>query len=280
MIIVSTVTNKVLDVFKVSQEAYISTPALASTRYSNTFYQWGRKDPFLPSNGNDANKAISYNTSIPGMSLTNTASTNQIENASAVGEVGTEQLGWMIQNPYIFINAGDHTHFPNYGNLWNANSASTGNAPVTKTVYDPSPRGFKLPNRDAFTGFTYSDRVPMLTPENVYGTWTAASGEQPAGYMFTTQHSSDNTADRTFFVPASGYRASGNFLNTHSYRSYGAYYWSAAPAGAPNSNVPDGAVFSYGLIYTSDSSSAPWVHVRSNNSFRQGGFAVRPVQEQ
>ena len=127
-----------------------------------------------------------------------------------------------------------------------------------KTVYDPSPRGFKLPNRNAFTGFT-SNGDNQSTASNIYGDWVGASVEQPAGRNFSTTHS---TSDKTFFIPASGYRNySGSQLTNV---SLGVYYWSAAP---------DNATGGY-YLYFSSSSVFPQV-----NYDRAYGFSVRPVQE-
>lgn len=42
-----------------------------------------------------------------------------------------------------------------FDNLWNSNYSSIGNKQIVKTIYDPSPVGFCLPDENAFTGTTY-----------------------------------------------------------------------------------------------------------------------------
>ena len=249
VIIVCTESGKVIDFFHVSQAAY-SISALTCTRYSSTYFQWGRKDPFLPSSGTGTNKAISYNTSI----ITPTvSSTNQIENGPAAGSTNNEKLGWMTKNPYVHS-----TSVLSYYNLWDAGQGGTVDHEVVKTVYDPSPRGFKLPNRNAFTGFT-SDGNNSSGSNITYGDWVAASGEQPAGRNFSTTHS---TSDKTFFIPVSGLRGNNNsaaVLVTNC-----SYNWTAALA-----NGGEG----YDLYFT-----ASGVYLL-NKSGRSYGCAVRPVQE-
>ena len=47
-----------------------------------------------------------------------------------------------------------------YFNLWSINNDRTGiNTPVVKTIYDPCPVGFKIPESDAFTGFTHENSI-------------------------------------------------------------------------------------------------------------------------
>ena len=135
----------------------------------------------------------------------------------------------------------------------------TGDHEVVKTVYDPSPRGFKLPNRNAFTGFT-SDGNTQTSASNIYGDWVGASGEQPAGRNFSTTHS---TSDKTFFIPASGSRDGYSSSQLGGVSTEG-YYWSAAPGTATGG---------YRLTFGS-SGVFP-----QNNGLRTFGFSVRPVQE-
>lgn len=147
------------------------------------YYQYGRKDPMLPTgNGNDTDK-VHY--------LNNWTQSYTIVNAN--GQAKT--LGEAIQNPEKYY------HVPGTGrtsdlssnirlynwyndkgspyiNLWNTSSqflpmfSECGlkapeyhakfdeiiRAGVTKTIYDPCPPGFELPRVDAFSGATYSGR--------------------------------------------------------------------------------------------------------------------------
>ena len=103
-------------------------------------YQWGRKDPFQV--GFFVNKPIPTNTSVDKTDIT-------------------------IKEPTSFF-IGENTYFPSgkrYDNLWNTlvdaavtNSYADGrdggskDRSVQKTIYDPSPAGYVVPNMLAFSG--------------------------------------------------------------------------------------------------------------------------------
>lgn len=69
-----------------------------------------------------------------------------------------------------------------YHNLWNSDAefdpSNNLNTEVYKTVYDPSPVGFKIPNAGAFSGV----RVDSFITHK--GTWYYPEGEDPRGLFF------------------------------------------------------------------------------------------------
>lgn len=113
------------------------------------FYQWGRKDA-LP--GTDAlADGKTYLTEFPMVPITEISHANMIKNP-----------GRMFQRPST-------TAWPTtvtQANLWSANNTKTttlNGDPVVKTIYDPSPAGFKVPPSDVFTGFTTTGNPPTST---------------------------------------------------------------------------------------------------------------------
>lgn len=163
-----------------------STPAPTCT-----FYQWGRKDPFPPSNGSNSDITLyAYEPANPTM--------NNLEQTD---------IQTSIQNPLTFYGKGS-VNWENTSafDLWNVGNTATGvnfNL-VTKSVYDPSPAGFHLPCTAAFNGFTTGN-----------GRWN----ETTKGYTFTN---GVNT-----YWQACGCRE----YNGGSLKSVGSsgYYWSAGP---------------------------------------------------
>ena len=156
-----------------------------------TFYQWGRKDPFPPSNGSESNITLyAYETTNPTMK--NEAQTD---------------IQTSIMNPLTFyVSRTGSWENTRALDLWNVGNTATDvnfNL-VTKSVYDPSPAGFHLPCTAAFTGFTTNN-----------GTWNNTT----KGYTFTN-------GVETYWQ-ACGYRASNRGSLDH-VGSYG-YYWSAGP---------------------------------------------------
>ena len=134
------------------------------------YYQWGRKDPLLPSDGiNDVNKPYYDNQYI----TTQTISSSMIKD--------------MTLFPYEY-NTSDA-----YGDysleLWNKGNKETknNNNTVYKTIYDPAPSDYIEPKPAAFSGFTIS------------GGWNE-------GWNFYCQY---NSIGETVFCPAMGYRFNG-----------------------------------------------------------------------
>ena len=147
-----------------------------SAKRKNWFYQWGRSVPILgPAAYNSTTNATSYGT----LNFTTTKNNS-----------GAYQQG--ILNPTTFWtnSSAPYNWFGNasYYNLWDASCSTTGSSDNTtvKTIYDPSPVGFKVPNGNIFTGFSTS---------NVIGSFSN-------GYTFK-KNSSDSVG---VFFPASGFR--------------------------------------------------------------------------
>ena len=237
-----TVQVKVVQTIKnggVAQETVINiTQNPGSVKQgATTLYQFGRKDAFP---GVDASKlaANSHFTANAGdnMSITNG-----------------------ILNPDKFYISGSNW-WNNYGyyNLWSADNTTTGynDNSVVKTVYDPSPVGFKMPASNAFTGFTANGQNGGTM--NVDGTDNWQTSQNNFGHNFWT--SSSKTATINF--PASGNR-NYNDGSQHSVGGFGCY-WSA---------VPDGT---YGgcVLYFNSGYVSPLF-----SGYRSYGFAAHPVSE-
>ncbi len=99
----------------------------------NTFYQWGRKDPF-PGMG-----SVTYSTS-------------------------SATIADHIKNPTTFYNVGGSSGMPSnttYYNMWDAKQTGTDNiaTATVKTVYDPSPAGFCVPTGNLYYYITNGSGV-------------------------------------------------------------------------------------------------------------------------
>ena len=237
---VQATSNGVTLIFDVAQGS-ASMPLYSYAPY----YQWGRKDPMIPSSGSGA---YNHNTwSIDGTQLTSSAN-----NTSYSYITGTHSIGETIQNPISF-----YYNSSTYGpynetkyNYWDAenttldNSSSTPRSVATvKTVYDPCPPDFCVPTSNCFY-YIYSNY-------SSYFPWSST----PAGRTW-------NKNGASVFFPASGYRyySSGRLSNVGSY----GYYWAATPYST-----------SSGRYISFISSSTFW-----NGSDRAGGFPVRAVAEE
>ena len=185
----------------------IQVSASITTGGNHPYYEWGRKDPFPPSNGLFKTNKIWYDKD--GNAHTESPKT---ENLST----GATCIMNYILKPDVMQGQsyGDNT----YANLWSTdNNVYTANDEnVIKTIYDPSPVGFKLPPSNAFTGFTTTGDVTG-TFSQINGTWDSSL----KGFNFFTD------ANKTIFFPASGYRDYSN--GRVRYVGTGGWCWSAVP---------------------------------------------------
>lgn len=179
-----------------------------------TYYQWGRKDPFIP--------AAAYN------STTNHTVYN-ISNSSVTGITcsGTGvTIADNIKNPtthyYYSSNYGPVT--TTYYNMWDAKNATTDNVATAtkKTIYDPCPPGFCVPTGNLWNYFGNNGSRTMST-------WDSTN----KGATWNTGITGDD-----LWLPAAGYRdISSGALG---YVGSIGVYWSATP-----SSTSDGRYLSF-----------------------------------
>ena len=187
-----------------------------------TYYQWGRKDPFPGATENDQ---ITANME------------TQPSYYSSIQNPGKFILGTSGYN-YNWFN-GNLLDLWNVGNTTNESTTSTSK----KTIYDPSPVGFKVPPPAAFTDIELSNND-----------WSPISGNEGIK------------------VPATGdfWRAFGNLDWTTGFSArFGThgYYWSCGPY------VILPYLSGWSLFFHSGDVISNFHDVRSN------GWAVRPVSE-
>ena len=181
--------------------------ASITTGGNHPYYEWGRKDPFPPSNGLFKTNKIWYDKD--GNAHTESPKTENLSTGA------TCIMNYILKPDVMHGQSyGDNT----YANLWSTdNNVYTANDEnVIKTIYDPSPVGFKLPPSNAFTGFTTTGDVTG-TFSQINGTWDSSL----KGFNFFTD------ANKTIFFPASGYRDYSN--GRVRYVGTGGWCWSAVP---------------------------------------------------
>lgn len=191
------VSEPLSEIFTVTQKnGYI-----ASSKGNNPFWQWGRKDPML---GSEGNKGI------------NETKNHYTDGYNFITRKDASSIGYSIKNPNIFIYGSSSSKSANnwctqdYFNLWSMDNPtivpSSTNESITKTVYDPSPVGFTIPSWKVWDHFTLD------------GMW------EYGRYFYTVYGS---TEDQTYF-PASGMRSHEDNGNIISVGTAG-YYWAAFP---------------------------------------------------
>lgn len=181
---------------------------------NHPYYQWGRKDPFLPSNGyqNMVGTLIkNENKRWFGPDGLHTTNNPTVQN------LGTSNrcIQQYILQPEVMhrSNSADNTYY----NLWDiTHNGTTGKS--VKSIYDPCPAGFKVPDADAFTGFTNRlDTERPLPSSEVKGSWN----EKDYGWNFTPNNS------QMIFFPALGWRDPQSGGLSQDWNS--GYFWTSAP---------------------------------------------------
>ena len=226
--------------FHVSQQ---KTADMANYRYGYCpFYQWGRKDPMLPSCGDAMEDHVQDSTS-DGTRWTSTTT--------------KPDLATTIKNPNIFYGKNQNGYWTTNqnANLWNANG-TTGfsDATIVKTIYDPSPVGYHIPpsNFGTFMASTTSKTSSIL-----------AAGSFDRGWNFYT----NSTRTRTIYFPSAGSRiqSEGASVNNEWPLARSGYLWAAM-----RPSVSDGCTVDVENTYVTTNSSH-WAN---------HALAVHPVAEE
>jgi hypothetical protein len=172
----------------------------SSERGNHPYFQWGRKDPMRPG-------------VVTGTGTSATPSDKSIRQPS--GYVYNTQAGpvdyyWSISHPHLFITftgAKWMTAATHYPNVWSANATAglpAANTKPIKTIYDPCPVGFHIPDANFMIG------------QVLHGTFDC-------GWHFYT----DQTNTKSFFMPTNGcrYGPDGSLLGINNTTEN--FYWSA-----------------------------------------------------
>ena len=242
-------------------------------------YQFGRKDPFpgpgeMKKTGDaelipfyDANGQLVTKGNFSKFLIWSQTLSNKKQDKAAI----IAQLTYLVENPSMFVMStndkatqyGGDGNTASYNWLWAAHRYSlpwkasnklwgsglitesgTSNAfatkPVTKTIYDPCPYGYHMPEQDVWTNFSTTTTGYEATTEAEFNVVTAdkliiagnmdgfANPQFPAfGRRFLTTGNSENTdGSNVAFYPAVGTRFNETKIEN---LGLGIYYWSASP---------------------------------------------------
>lgn len=228
---------------------------LHATMSSGTYYQFGRKDPFLPSNGAVETSILRLDN--PVSSTMNkryySPSGYQIEHSNGQGkalnfqEPTASDAGESIRNPHVVYHKGIgsydgqwmiHKNSSNFDasmyNLWDAKMTDTDvdELPV-KTVYDPCPPGYVVPNKYSFLNFNglgeyqtreLSNSNPVEVDDgfqyfnviDLNGDGEISEKDYERGFYFKKEGSSEvivSGRSNGVMFPACGYRLSGRYTS-------------------------------------------------------------------
>lgn len=268
------ITGSAFSIKQIGETTYVE-----SNVGSNTFYQWGRKDPMLPAASSDRNKR--YYSAAGFVLTTDNTHIVWVNSPSSTQHV---IVGHSIQNPhkqyYQLVTTGGEQRKGTYlggadpvliGNLWDANlipynpNTSAGqnwvspfdNRLTEKTVYDPCPPGFCVPYGYFFGGFIGSSSG-----------WVSA-GNLPAGSSLKTSKGWWFGSDERFF-PFTGARGGNGVTGIFDVTNLG-YYWTSTPDSRNDYEFRSSAKFFY--------LSEETLRARHDQD-KAACYAIRAVREQ
>lgn len=230
----------------------------------STYYQWGRKDPLVALKNWKSYRYKDYR-------LHETGVPDYVYRV----ETGATTIGNAIQHPNVFYTrtpgATDGYDWNNehITTLWNArdNGGTLESITSVKTIYDPSPRGFKVPIPRAFAifvggytgdgtegtgvlnGYVFGDNV-----HNKYRVYPRANQYKEEEIPLTA------TGQRADIVGLPVYEENGSLKSEVGglWSLYGVYYWTCVPKNTTSAYTlvirkdhPSGLeVYSYGFVGT------------------------------
>lgn len=184
----------------------------------STYYQWGRKDPIVALRNRNAVGSGDYR---PHETVDSKYGYKYVSKQVTLGE--------SIQNPNIFyVRAGSTQWLTQFNyRLWDT-SAPTYNAGVTrnssvKSIYDPSPYGFKIPPARAFGVLVNGHSASA----NVGGALNGFIEAAPNDFKYHV-YSRKNRGGEEITLTATGQRVDISSLGDLGglWAMYGVYYWS------------------------------------------------------
>lgn len=163
----------------------------------NWFYQWGRPTPMLlPSAWNSTTDHT------PG-SITKASRASDL----ATGLANPSTFYYNSSSPYNWFGT------KSYYNLWDAACTGTGNSDndTVKTVYDPCPVGWKVPNGNTFTGLSKISEANGIMKMRRYSGDTVGVGFPMSGYRNSSDGSLNYVGSRGCVWLSSAYSQNGAY---------------------------------------------------------------------
>lgn len=125
------------------------------------YYQWGRKDPFVYPAGPNTSEAPAATSDLPGyeFGVHGNTGNSYCPPSDYTVEWATAHPTTMLTRPFKGTSHTDSWLLTTNPNLWgNATSGSVPSAKSKKSIYDPCPPGWKIPDRAAWDAATFQRR--------------------------------------------------------------------------------------------------------------------------
>lgn len=259
--------------------------ALSRTSWTATLYQWGRKDPFPNADTYYVDgQAVDIRDQFPSLEGTDNSLLKAVRHPDRLLYYRVQSsVDWLPEPNHALW--GDTTFYR--GVLTDAVAANTGFT-YGKTIYDPSPVGWRVANKYTWTGFCPNSTGTNANVSSVNSRLDYINYvDYDHGYRFKR----DATDAEGAYYPQTGWRlpySGSTYVSSfesdrYTVGNYGVY-WSASPQRTESST---GAQYRSWCLYASPSSAGPNATagmtgniVRTcDNQSRQNAYAVRCVRE-
>ena len=244
----------------------------------STYYQWGRKDPIVALRNWDTYRFEDYRL-------------HETSDPKYKYGIEPEQvpISTTIQNPNIYYTAtnSNGTWNTNWctsviSTLWDnsSNTTSVDKTTSVKTIYDPSPRGYKVPIPRAFSVFVKGSTYSGETGQNSINGYQIQGGDYN---QYRVKPNRDGSGEE-IPLTATGQRADREGLEAYSsaegkisepgglWAMYGVYYWTS---GQVNSNKNAG----YSLCIRHDKGSNEYYYTYGFSGAKTMARPVRCIED-
>ena len=211
----------------------------------STYYQWGRKDPLVALKNWDSYRYEDYR-------LHETGDPNYVYRY----ETGPTDIGNAIQHPNVFYTRGTtggaDWNSDHITTLWNTyeNGGTLESTTSVKTIYDPSPRGFKVPMPRAFAVWVNGHKGDESTKGELNGyIYEDDEDDEDDLHNKYRVYPQDNRGGKEIPLTATGQRADVAGLPVYEengsltsevgglWSLYGVYYWTCVPKSTTSANT-------------------------------------------
>lgn len=275
------ITNKANAKFQMMDRVLGSLSAVST---SAMLYQWGRKDPIPNASAYYVDgKSVDISTSFPVTDGTGSTILTGVRNPASIIKQVSKPGDWLATaNNYLWGDVNKNDQYTWYSDDKYANAGAGAGWTDQKTIYDPSPVGYRVANKFTFTGFAVNN-----TGETPQGNTTSK-----LDYINYVKYENDgwyfkknSTDTEGVYFPMTGSRGAGSgSLMTGSGKSayntvgYTASYW----ASSINKNAGLSSTLEMGPHGTENTSSNYNSYNSLNtvdSSHRADAYAVRCVRE-
>lgn len=275
------ITNKANAKFQMMDRVLGSLSAVPT---SAMLYQWGRKDPIPNTSAYYVDgKSVDISTSFPVTDGTGSTILTGVRNPASIIKPESLPGDWLTTaNNYLWGDVNENDQYTWYSNGKYANAGAGADWTDQKTIYDPSPVGYRVANKFTFTGFAVNS-----TGETPQGNTTSK-----LSYINYVKYENDgwyfkknDTDTEGVYFPMTGSRGAGSGSlwvgsgkSAYNTVGYTASYW----ASSINKNAGQSSTLAMGPHGTENTSSSNNSYNSLNtvdSSYRANAYAVRCVRE-